>query len=286
MREDERRGLPVSATWVLAALAGVFGLAIGSFLNVVVHRVPAGLSVVAPASACPQCDHPIRRRDNVPVLSWLLLRARCRDCAAPIPVRYPAVEAATAVLFVLVALVVPRPLDAATTGEVLGRTVLLGALLFLMAVSVALSLIDLDTHRLPNAVVYPAAVVLLVLLSVVSAVSTDWGALLRGLLGAVVLGGAYLVLALAVPGGMGLGDVKLAVVLGLVLAYLGWGPLAVGAFGGFLVGGTVAIALVVAGRARIGSGVPFGPSMFVGAWIGIAFGAPLWSAYLGLLGLS
>jgi leader peptidase (prepilin peptidase)/N-methyltransferase len=85
---------------------------------------------------------------------------------------------------------------------------------------------------------------------------------------------------------MGLGDVKLAVVLGLVLAYLGWGPLAVGAFGGFLVGGTVAIALVAVGRARMGSGVPFGPSMLVGAWIGIVLGAPLWSAYLGLLGLS
>jgi leader peptidase (prepilin peptidase)/N-methyltransferase len=276
----------VSAAWVLAALAGVFGLAIGSFLNVVVHRVPAGLSVVAPASACPQCDHPIRRRDNVPVLSWVLLRAKCRDCAAPISARYPVVEAATAVLFVLVALVVPQPLGATTIGEALGRTVLLGALLFLMAVSVALSLIDLDTHRLPNAIVYPAGVVLLLLLSVVSAVSGDWGALLRGLLGAVVLGGAYLILALAVPGGMGLGDVKLAVVLGLVLAYLGWGPLAVGAFGGFLVGGTVAIALVLAGRARMGSGVPFGPSMLVGAWVGIVFGAPLWSAYLGLLGLS
>ena len=276
----------MSTAWVLAALAGVFGLAIGSFLNVVVHRVPAGLSVVAPASACPQCDHPIRRRDNVPVLSWVLLRAKCRDCAAPISARYPVVEAATAVLFVLVALVVPQPLGATTIGEALGRTVLLGALLFLMAVSVALSLIDLDTHRLPNAIVYPAAVVLLVLLSVVSAVSGDWGALLRGLLGAVVLGGAYLVLALAVPGGMGLGDVKLAVILGLVLAYLGWGPLAVGAFGGFLVGGTVAIALVLAGRARMGSGVPFGPSMLVGAWVGIVFGAPLWSAYLGLLGLS
>lgn len=276
----------MSTAWVLAALAGVFGLAIGSFLNVVVHRVPAGLSVVAPASACPQCDHPIRRRDNVPVFSWVLLRAKCRDCAAPISARYPVVEAATAVLFVLVALVVPQPLGATTIGEALGRTVLLGALLFLMAVSVALSLIDLDTHRLPNAIVYPAAVVLLVLLSVVSAASGDWGALLRGLLGAVVLGGAYLVLALAVPGGMGLGDVKLAVVLGLVLAYLGWGPLAVGAFGGFLVGGTVAIALVLAGRARMGSGVPFGPSMLVGAWVGIVFGAPLWSAYLGLLGLS
>ncbi|WP_326495847.1 prepilin peptidase [Curtobacterium sp. 260] len=276
----------MSAAWVLAALAGVLGLAIGSFLNVVVHRVPAAISVVAPASACPRCDHPIRRRDNVPVLSWLLLRARCRDCAAPISARYPAVEGATAVLFVLVALVVPQPLGATTVGEALGRTVMLAALLFLMAVSVALSLIDLDTHRLPNAVVYPAAVVLLVLLGAVSAVSGDWGALLRGLLGAVVLGGAYLVLALAVPGGMGLGDVKLAVVLGLVLAYLGWGPLAVGAFGGFLVGGTVAIALVAVGRARMGSGVPFGPSMLVGAWIGIVLGVPLWSAYLGLLGLS
>jgi leader peptidase (prepilin peptidase)/N-methyltransferase len=241
--------------------------------------------VVAPASACPQCGHAIRRRDNVPVLSWLVLRGRCRDCGAPISVRYPAVELGTGLLFALVA-VVASPATTATARDTTGAALVFVGLLFLMAVSVALALIDLDTHTLPNAIVYPAAVVLVVVLLGASVSDSDPSSFLRGLIGAAVLGGAYLVLALAVPGGMGLGDVKLAVVLGLVLAYLGWGPLAVGAFGAFLVGGTVAIVLLALGRVCRRGGIPFGPSMLVGAWLGIAFGAPLWQGYLGLLGLA
>ncbi|MCJ1715665.1 A24 family peptidase [Curtobacterium sp. VKM Ac-2922] len=270
---------------VLVAMVGVFGLAIGSFLNVVVYRVPAGISVVSPPSACPSCSHPIRRRDNVPVLSWLVLLGRCRDCRTPIPVRYPAVEASTGVLFAIVTAVWASSGAGARTAEP-GRVVVLVALLYLMAVSVALALIDIDTHRLPNAITYPSAIVITVLLVVASVVSGDWGALVRGLIGAVGLSAVYLALALAVPGGMGLGDVKLAVVLGLAMAYLGWGPLAVGAFGAFLVGGIFAIVLLLVGRARWRGGVPFGPAMLTGAWIGVFFGAPLWSLYLGVLGLA
>ena len=272
-------------TPLVVVLSGILGIVIGSFLNVVVHRVPAGRSVVAPASACPQCGHAIRRRDNVPVLSWLVLRGRCRDCGAPISVRYPAVELGTGLLFALVA-VVASPVTAASARDTTGSVLVFVGLLFLMAVSVALALIDLDTHTLPNAIVYPSAAVLAVALLGASVADGDLSPFLRGLVGAAVLGGAYLVLALAVPGGMGLGDVKLAVVLGLVLAYLGWGPLAVGAFGAFLVGGTVAIVLLALGRVRRRGGIPFGPSMLVGAWIGIASGAPLWQGYLGLLGLA
>jgi len=272
-------------TPLVVVLSGILGVVIGSFLNVVVHRVPAGRSVVAPASACPQCGHAIRRRDNVPVLSWLVLRGRCRDCGSPISVRYPAVELGTGLLFALVA-VVASPVTAASARDTTGSVLVFVGLLFLMAVSVALALIDLDTHTLPNAIVYPSAAVLVVALLGASVADGDLSPFLRGLVGAAVLGGAYLVLALAVPGGMGLGDVKLAVVLGLVLAYLGWGPLAVGAFGAFLVGGTVAIVLLALGRVRRRGGIPFGPSMLVGAWIGIASGAPLWQGYLGLLGLA
>ena len=272
-------------TPLVVVLSGILGIVIGSFLNVVVHRVPAGRSVVAPASACPQCGHAIRRRDNVPVLSWLVLRGRCRDCGSPISVRYPAVELGTGLLFALVA-VVASPATTTTARDTIGAVLVFVGLLFLMAVSVALALIDLDTHTLPNAIVYPSAAVLVVALLGASVADGDLSPFLRGLVGAAVLGGAYLVLALAVPGGMGLGDVKLAVVLGLVLAYLGWGPLAVGAFGAFLVGGTVAIVLLALGRVRRRGGIPFGPSMLVGAWIGIASGAPLWQGYLGLLGLA
>ncbi|PYY64982.1 prepilin peptidase [Curtobacterium sp. MCPF17_003] len=270
----------------LPALSAVFGLLIGSFLNVVVHRVPAGQSVVSPPSACPACRHTIRRRDNVPVLSWLVLRGRCRDCSAPISARYPAVELVTAVLFGLTAFVVVGRSPAGTAQDTVAQVVILVALLYLMAISVALTLIDIATHTLPNAIVYPSGIVLTVLLVVASAADGDWSALGRAAIGALGSGALYLGLALAVPGGMGLGDVKLAVVLGLVLAYLGWGPLAVGAFGAFLVGGTVAIALLLAGRARWRGGLPFGPSMLVGAWLGIVFGDLLWTGYLQVLGVA
>ncbi|WP_317951583.1 prepilin peptidase [Curtobacterium sp. 'Ferrero'] len=292
MRDDQYGGMPMSvlaqSATVLVVLAAVLGLLVGSFLNVVVYRVPAGLSVVAPASACPECGHPIRRRDNVPVLSWMLLRGRCRDCAAPISARYPLVEAGTATLFAVAAIaaVPSAPGAGAAPRSTAAALVLVIALLYLMAVSVALALIDIDTHTLPNAIVYPSAVVLAGLLAVVTMLSGDLGALARAGIGAVVLGGAYLALAVVVPGGMGLGDVKLAVVLGLVLAYLGWGPLAVGAFAAFIVGGTVAIAMLLTKRVRWRGGVPFGPSMLAGAWIGIVFGHAIWNQYLGLLGLS
>ncbi|WP_022902678.1 MULTISPECIES: A24 family peptidase [unclassified Curtobacterium] len=277
-------GVLPSLAALVAAFGAAVGLAIGSFLNVVVYRVPAGRSVIAPASACPGCERPIRGRDNVPVFSWLALRGRCRDCAMPISARYPLVEAVTAVLFVLVT-VRFLPAAGSTGRETAGAVLLLVALLFVMACSVALALIDLDTHTLPNRIVLPMYPVVAVALTAASACSGDWTALGRGALGMAVLGGAYLALAIAVPRGMGLGDVKLAGVLGLLLAYLGWGPLAVGAFGAFVLGGTFGIALLLVRRAGRSTGIPFGPWMLLGAWVGAFFGAPLWDAYLRLLGL-
>jgi len=270
---------------VVVGLAGVFGLLIGSFLNVVVYRVPAGLSVVRPASSCPQCGHEIRGFDNVPVLSWLVLRGACRDCGNRISARYPLVEAATAALFSVVAgMVLAR---AAGSGTTLVPTIgMLVVLLYLMAITVALALIDVDTHRLPDKIVLPAYGVLAVLLTATSAASGDWWALARAGIGMLVLLAVYFALAVAVPGGMGMGDVKLAGVLGLVLAYLGWGPLAVGAFGGFALGAIFAIGLLAARRAKRGSGIPFGPWMLAGAWLGILCGGPLWDAYTGLIGLT
>lgn len=276
---------------VLSVVAAL-GLAVGSFLNVVVHRVPAGMSVSHPASACPRCDHRIRAVDNIPVVSWLVLRGRCRDCAAPISIRYPSVEAATCLLAVLVtAFLVAAPWSPLADSNPGARSVVRGALvlvalLYLMAISVALTLIDLDTHTLPNRIVLPAAVVLPVLLGVASAVTGDWWAIARGLIGFAGLGAVYLCLALAVPGGMGFGDVKLAAPLGFGLAYLGWGPLAVGSFAAFLLGGTFAIVLVLLRRAGRGSGIPFGPWMLGGAWLGIVLGEPIWRWYLGILGLA
>lgn len=247
----------------------LLGLLVGSFLNVVVWRVPRGESVVHPPSACPSCGHVVRPRDNVPVLSWLLLRGRCRDCRAPISARYPAVEAGTAVLFALVA------------GHVQPWAV--PAFAYLAAIGVALALIDLDTHRLPNAIVLPSYVVLPVLLALASWGSGDWPALLRAVIGGVALWTGYFALCLAYPSGMGFGDVKLAGLLGGALAWLGWGEFAVGAFAAFVLGGVFSVVLLLLGRARRGTGIPFGPWMLLGAAVGVAVGEQLWAAYLGLL---
>ncbi|PZE74093.1 A24 family peptidase [Curtobacterium sp. MCBD17_019] len=273
----------------VASVIALLGLLIGSFLNVVVYRVPAGISVVAPASACPTCGHAIRAVDNVPVLSWLLLRGRCRYCRARISVRYPLVEAITCGLFLAVAVRIwalpARPANDADRA-LAAHSVLLVAFLYLMAISVALSLIDVETHTLPNVIVLPAYPVCLVLLAGVSVLTGDGAAFVRGVIGLAALGLGYLMLAILVPGGMGLGDVKLAGVLGFVLAYLGWGPLAVGAFGAFLLGGIFAIVLVAMRRARRGSGIPFGPWMIGGAWVGVFLGGAIWNGYLGIIGLA
>ncbi|WP_225754486.1 A24 family peptidase [Actinotalea sp. Marseille-Q4924] len=258
----------------VAGLAGlgVVGLLIGSFLNVVVWRVPRGGSVVAPPSACPSCDTRIRPRDNVPVVSWLVLGGRCRDCSTPISARYPLVEAATGVLFLLV-------------GLRFGPSWALPAFLYLAAIAVALALIDLDTHRLPDAIVLPAYPVTAALLVVASWGEQDWPALLRTGIGGAALFAVYFALAVAKPGGMGFGDVKLAGILGGALAWVGWGALVVGGFAAFLLGGLFSIGLLVTKRAGRASGIPFGPWMLLGAAVGVAVGEQLWTAYLRLLGV-
>jgi leader peptidase (prepilin peptidase) / N-methyltransferase len=261
-------------TSVLVVLAVVLGLAVGSFLNVVVWRLPRGESLSAPPSACPRCGHRIRARDNVPVLSWVLLRGRCRDCRARIPVRYPLVEAVTAALFAGVVVHVG--------GEAPGVWAV-PAFWYLAAVAVALTLIDLDTHRLPDRIVLPSYVVGLVLLAVATAAGGDWGALVRALAGAAILWTAYFAMAFAYPSGMGFGDVKLAGLLGLYLGWVGWGALAVGGFAAFGLGGLFSVGLLVTRRAGRRSGIPFGPWMLAGAATGLVMGERVWDAYLALV---
>jgi len=269
----------------VVVVVGVLGLLVGSFLNVVIYRVPLGQSIVSPASACPNCGAHIRPWDNVPVVSWLVLRAKCRDCGAPISARYPLVELATGLLFAAAALRFPIALDDAGTRAAASMLVLVAALYF-AAVSVALAGIDLDTHKLPNAIVLPSYLVVGLLLAAASVVVGDLGYLLRAAIGAAVLFAAYFVMALVYPGGMGMGDVKLAGVIGLMLGFLGWGTLVVGAFAAFLLGGLFGIALLVGRRANRKSGIPFGPWMLAGAWLGIFIGERVWNGYLGLFGLA
>ena len=266
--------------------AGVFGALIGSFLNVVIARVPAGRSVVHPASACGSCGGEIRWYDNVPILSWLVLRARCRDCGAPISARYPLVELGTALFFALVAFVfVPPVLAAASAVDALAAALALVAYLYLAAISVALAAIDLDVSRLPNKIVMPAYLVGGVLLGVSALLSGDYGRLGLAAIGMTAMFGIYLLLALAYPGGMGLGDVKLAGVLGLFTGWLGIAPLVVGLFSAFVLGGVFSLMLLVTRRATAKSGIPFGPWMLAGAWLGILAGTAIASWYLELFGL-
>ncbi len=272
---------------VTVVLAAVLGLLLGSFLNVVVYRVPIGKSIVSPPSACPHCEHEIKPYDNIPVLSWLLLRGKCRNCAAPISARYPLVELATSVAFALVALgFAPAAFAATTSAGAVAAVLVMIAFLYLAAITIALALIDLDVHKLPNVIVIPAYAVSAALFGAASILSGDFGPLIGSGIAMAGLFLFYLVMALVYPGGMGLGDVKLAGVLGIYLGWAGWGAVAVGAFSAFLLAGVFSIILLATKRAGRKSGIPFGPWMFAGAWLGIVVGNAVFASYLSVFDLT
>jgi leader peptidase (prepilin peptidase) / N-methyltransferase len=243
-----------------AILAGLFGALIGSFLNVVGHRLPLGESVVHPASRCPRCRTPIKPYDNIPVLSWLILRGKCRACALPIPVRYPLVELVTALL--CVAVVLDHGAD---------RDAWLGLAFVILLVPV--TIIDLDHRIIPNVLMAIGAVVAIALL-----VAFDAGSTVEHLIAAAAAGGFLLVAALAYPGGMGMGDVKLAAVMGL---FLGREVAAALLFG--LLAGTVVGAVIIARKgAREGrkTAIPFGPFLALGGVVALFVGDELVDWYL------
>jgi leader peptidase (prepilin peptidase) / N-methyltransferase len=262
-----------SAVKILASVMPLLGLAVGSFLGVVIYRVPRGESLLWPASRCPGCHSPIRYRHNIPVLGWLMLRGRCADCGARIGVRYPLVEVGTALLFVALTLH-------------LSRVHLLAALpayLYFAGMGVALAVIDIEHRRLPNAIVLPSYPILAMLFAVACAVTGDWPALGRAVLGAAALFLCFLGLAFAHPAGMGMGDVKLAGIVGGVLAYVSWPALLIGAFAGFLLGALVGATLLLTRRAGRKTAIPFGPFMIAGALLALPAAGPLADLYLGLL---
>jgi leader peptidase (prepilin peptidase) / N-methyltransferase len=254
-------------------VAGAFGLAVGSFLNVVICRVPAGESVVSPPSRCPSCGAGIRYGHNIPVLGWLLLRGRCHDCRAPISARYPLVEVVTGVLF---AAVTWRLLD-------LGLPWALAAYLYLAAVGVALALIDIDVRRLPDRIVLPSYAVVGLLLTVAAHGQHQWWPLARAAIGAAALFAFFFAIVVAYPGGMGFGDVKLAGLLGALMGYLSWSALIVAGFGAFLLGAIVGVTLIVTSRGGRKTAIPFGPFMIAAALITVFAGGWLADAYLRLM---
>lgn len=246
----------------LAVTLLLFGLVIGSFLNVVIHRVPRKESVVWPASHCPGCGSALRKRDNVPLFSYLALRGRCRDCRARISPRYPLVELATGILF-------------AAAAYRFGPSPGLVSALILICFLVALAGTDLEHRLLPNVLVIPALVAGLG----VSALANPslWWTYPFAALG---VGGFLLALALLYPGGIGMGDVKMGAMLG---AFLGaYAALAV--FFGALAGAAAGGALIAAGRAGRRTRLPFGSFMALGGLAVLFFGPGLWSGYLRLLG--
>ncbi|MGK0721163.1 prepilin peptidase [Leucobacter sp. W1478] len=260
--------------------AGVFGLLIGSFLNVVIWRVPRGESLL-PDSHCPKCDAKIRPWHNVPVISWIALRGRCANCGTRISARYPLVEIATALAFALVAWWVTTQVAANSPAAWL----VLSAYLWLAAISIALTLIDLEHKRLPDAIVVPSIAVVTALLGVAAALSGNWSQFVSTLAGAAILFVAYFLIVLVYPRGLGGGDVKLAPVLGAALGFVGWDALAVGAFAGFVLGAVYGLALIALRRGGRKTEIPFGPFMLAGAWVGVWAGPAVMHAYLSLWAL-
>jgi leader peptidase (prepilin peptidase)/N-methyltransferase len=238
------------------ALLFVFGLAIGSFMTVVAARVPVGESVVRPRSKCPTCGTEIRNRDNVPVLGWLLLRGRCRSCGERIPIRYPLLELSTAILLVVAFVVYDDPWIA----------VAVAGLLALMPV---VSVIDIEHRIIPNKLMYPSLIAfpIYLVLAYVAGAPVD---LVRMALGFLIYGGGLFVVAL-ISRGMGMGDVKLAALIGVVLGSIGLGLVGVAAGAAILVGGLAAVAALARGVGRKGA-MPFGPALAAGAVIAAIWG--------------
>lgn len=281
-------GAEVLPWFVLAA--GLFGVIIGSFLNVVIWRLPRGESLV-PGSHCPKCGRLIRAWQNVPVISWIVLGGRCAGCRQRISVRYPLIELATGAAFAGVAwwLVHAFGWPGDELLPAIGWWLTALGYFWFAAAGVALTVIDIEHHRLPDAIVGPAFVIVIVALSAASLLSAggpEWSRLIWAAGGAAALFVMYLIIVLITPNGMGGGDLKLAPVTGVVMGFIGWGSLAVGAFAGFALGALFGLCLIILGRAKRRSPIPFGPFMLVGAWIGIIWGEQIMHAYLVLFDIA
>jgi leader peptidase (prepilin peptidase)/N-methyltransferase len=257
----------VHPLWLLILVCGVFGLGIGSFLNVVIYRVPRRESIVTPSSACPSCGAELEARDNIPVLSWVLLRRKCRTCGAPISWQYPAVELLTAALFAGVA-------------ARFGYDWAVPAYLALFAGLVALSWIDVERMMLPKAIIYPVSVMVAALLLIPAGVYGAWHSYWVAW---AFAGGWFLLFYLlwfASPRLLGFGDVRLAPVLGLSLGWLGWRYVVLGFFAANLIGAVMGIGLIVAKKAERQSRVPYGVFLAAGVAVSVFWGPELLSHWM------
>ena len=245
---------------MVAVAVVLIGLVIGSFLNVVIARVPERRSLVHPRSSCPGCGTMIAWYDNIPILSFLALRGRCRACAMPIPWRYPLVEAVTGALFLAAYAAFGLTLDAAVAA------VLLAAL-------VAITAIDLQYQIIPDVISLPG-----ILAGCLANVATGRVPWVDSLLGIVVGGGLFMVIILASGGGMGGGDMKLGAMLG---AFLGWKVVLVAVFAAVILGGSLALGLLASGKRGRKDPIPFGPFLAAGGAAGLFYGERVVRWYLG-----
>jgi leader peptidase (prepilin peptidase)/N-methyltransferase len=245
--------------WLLIAVCGAFGLAIGSFLNVVIYRVPRRESIVTPPSSCPSCGTELAARDNIPVLSWALLRGKCRTCGTPISWQYPVVELLTAGLF------------AGVAGR-FGYDWAVPAYLALFAGLLSLAWIDVERMVLPKAIVYPVAVMVAGLLLIPAGAYDAWHSYWVAW---AFAGGWFLLFYLmwfASPRLLGFGDVRLAPVLGLSLGWLGWRYVVLGFFAANLIGAVIGIGLIAAKKAERQSRVPYGVFLASGTAVAVYAG--------------
>jgi leader peptidase (prepilin peptidase) / N-methyltransferase len=246
----------------LIALCALLGLAVGSFLNVVIYRVPRGESIISPRSACPTCGAPIRERDNIPVVSWLVLRGRCRDCRASISERYPLVEVACAGLF-------------AGTAARLGRQWDLPAYLVLFAGLLALSCIDIEKLLLPKKIVYPLTGLVAVLLLMAAAATGQWHDYVVAVACALSWFAVFFVLNFASPRILGFGDVRLSLVLGLALGWFGVGYVLLGFFAANLIGAVIGLTLIATKRMTRSDRIPYGVFLAAGCAVAVFVGPEL-----------
>lgn len=247
---------------LLIGACALLGLAVGSFLNVVIYRVPRRESIVSPRSACPSCKAAILQRDNIPVVSWLFLRGRCRNCREPISLRYPLVELTCAGLFAGVAARVGFNWD-------------LPALVVLVAGLLALACIDLEHMILPKSIVYVTFILLMISLVLAAAVTGEWHRLLIAVICAAAWFVVFFILNAASPRLLGFGDVRLAPVLGLGLGWLGIRYVLLGFFAANLIGAVFGLTLIALKKMQRDQPIPYGVFLALGVALAVYAGPEL-----------
>lgn len=264
-------------------IALLLGLAFGSFTNVLIYRRTFSLKKLSAPSACLSCRNKILRRDNLPIVSWLLLRGKCRSCGSSISPIYPIVELSVGLLFLAFATLTDPFLPDATPSAMGQRLLVLLALWWLACAGIALVVIDFKEFILPNAIVYPTFVVAVLAFGASSIIGGDFEPLARSTIGVAASAGIFTLILLVAPQGMGVGDLKLAGVLGFYLGWFGWGALFIGLLTPFLFGSVFGISQIWSKRAILKSRIAFGPWMVFGALFAIFFGNQIWDGYVEFL---